>query len=104
MGRTMPAMLNWLASLRRARVGDGVEVLDGPYAGRSGVVTRVEDGTWDVFIDECCQPRLQGAQLRRVRRRSLHQVMKEAREADPIAVEGRAAAEIRDWVDSMGPR
>lgn len=97
-------MLDWIASLRRVRVGDGVEVTDGPYAGRTGVVTRVDDGTWDVFIDECCQPRLVGAQLKRLRRRNLGQVMKETREADPIATEGRATAEIRDWVDSMGPR
>lgn len=93
----MPGMLNWLASLRRARVGDGVEVIDGPYAGRSGTVTRVEDGTWHVFIDECCQPRLQAAQLRRSRnRRNVGRAVRSAKESD---VEGELARSTMDGRD-----
>ena len=57
----------------RLEVGDTVTVLDGPYAGKSGTITAVNGDEFDVYIDECCQPQLTEASLRRVRasRRSL---------------------------------
>ena len=96
-------MLSWLRNIRHIQTGDSVEVVGGPYAGRTGVVTRADAGAYEVFIDACCQPTLQAALLRRLSRRGLSQAVRTAREADPIGEEARATTEIRDWVDSMGP-
>ncbi len=96
-------MLNWLRNARRPKVGDGIDVIDGPYAGKNGVITGADGGAYAVFIDECCQPILQAAQFRRASRRSLSQVVRQARESDPIGEEARATTQIRDWVDSVGP-
>ncbi len=49
------------------RLGDVVTVLDGPYAGKSGTVTELNGQQFTVFIDECCQPKMTAASLRRVR-------------------------------------
>lgn len=51
----------------KPRVGDLVTVLDGPYAGKSGTITAVNGQESTVYIDECCQPRLTEASLRRLR-------------------------------------
>ena len=51
----------------KPRVGDLVTVLDGPYAGKSGTITGVDGPESTVYIDECCQPQLTEASLRRVR-------------------------------------
>jgi ribosomal protein L24 len=96
-------MLNRLLNRGRPSVGDGVEIIAGPYAGKAGVVTRAEANDLDVFIDDCCRPTLQASEVRRMRRRSLQQAVRQARESDPIGEEARATTEIRDWVDSMGP-
>ena len=52
----------------KARVGDLVTVLDGPYAGKTGAITAVDGQESTVFIDECCQPRLTDRSMRLVRR------------------------------------
>ena len=39
-----------------------------PYAGKAGTVTAVNGHEFTVYIDECCQPQLTEASLRRVRR------------------------------------
>ena len=52
----------------KARVGDLVMVLDGPYAGKTGAITAVDGTESTVFIDECCQPKLTDRALRLVRR------------------------------------
>lgn len=96
-------MLRWLRNGRRPKVGDDVEIVGGPYAGRSGVITGADGGSYEVFIDECCRPTLEAAQLRRLSRRSLTHLVRDARESDPISEEARATTEIRDWVDSQGP-
>jgi hypothetical protein len=96
-------MLNRLLNRGRPNVGDGVEVMAGPYAGKTGVVTRSAADGIDVFIDDCCRPTLQASEVRRQRRRSLRDVVQQARESDPIGEEARATAQIRDWVDSQGP-
>jgi ribosomal protein L24 len=51
----------------KPRPGDTVTVLDGPYAGKTGTVTPVNGHEYTVYIDECCQPQLTEASLRRVR-------------------------------------
>ncbi|HEX6129977.1 MAG TPA: KOW motif-containing protein [Candidatus Limnocylindria bacterium] len=56
---------------RRLRAGDSVTVTNGPYAGRGGVVLAVDGADRArVLIDECCQPIVARADLRRARRRS----------------------------------
>ena len=51
----------------KPRSGDTVAVLDGPYAGKTGTVGAVNGREFTVYIDECCQPQLTEASLRRVR-------------------------------------
>lgn len=86
------------------KVGQSVEIVSGPYAGRAGVITSTDaGGGYQVFIDDCCQPIVAAAQLRRVRRRDMRRTIRAARESDPLSEQGRATAEIRDWVDSIGP-
>jgi ribosomal protein L24 len=96
-------MLQWLRNIGQPRVGESVEVIDGPFTGRTGLITRVRPRTYDVFIDECCRPTLEAAQIRRLKRHSLGRLVRKAHESDPISEEARATTELRDWVDSMGP-
>jgi ribosomal protein L24 len=95
--------MNRLLNRGRPKVGDGVEVIAGPYAGKAGVVTRAAADELDVFIDDCCRPTLRASEVRRARHRSLRDAVRRARESDPIGEEARATTQIRDWVDSMGP-
>lgn len=53
----------------KPRVGDLLEVTDGPYVGKTGTLVAIgETGAFTVFIDECCQPTLRPDQVLRRRR------------------------------------
>ena len=98
-------MFEWLRRFVRPSVGDRVRVTEGPYAGQTGTIDRVAPGPrFVIFIDECCQPLLAAHHFRRLNSgRNLGQAIRASREAEPISEEGRATAEIRDWVDSVSP-
>jgi ribosomal protein L24 len=51
----------------KLRIGDRVTVLEGPYAGKTGTITAATGHEFSVYIDECCQPTLTDASLRRMR-------------------------------------
>ena len=49
---------------RGPRIGTEVTVLVGPYAGFTGRVSEIDyNGRFRVFIDDCCQPVLDAAEL-----------------------------------------
>lgn len=91
-------VLDWIASLRQAGVGDAVRVTEGPYAGRDGVVSEIgADGLFEVFIDECCQPRLPGRSLRRSRsRRDVGRAVRSAKQSDVEGEIVRSTIDARD--------
>jgi hypothetical protein len=96
-------MINWIRQLRGVHGGDTVQVADGPYAGRNGVVTSVDpDGRLRVFIDECCQPVLPAALLKRVRRgRDIGDSVRESRLADADGEMERIRMDSRDMGDGF---
>ena len=49
----------------KARVGDLVTVLNGPYAGKTGTISATDADLSTVYIDECCQPKLADDAFRR---------------------------------------
>ena len=89
-------MFGWLRG--SLRPGDGVRVTAGPYAGRDGVVADVDaDGQVGVYIDECCQPRLPAASVRRRRsRRDVGRAVRDAKESDVELEIARSSMDGRD--------
>ena len=89
--------MQWLRSRRAVKVGTLVDVLDGPYAGRSGHVRAVApDGRLSVYIDDCCQPTLDASQLKRVRGPDIGGAARRARLADVNGELDRHAVDSRD--------
>jgi ribosomal protein L24 len=96
----MVAMFGWLrGTLRR---GDAVRVTEGPYAGRDGVVADIgADELIGVYIDECCQPRLPAAAVRRARRRNIARAVRSAKESDVDGELARSTMDGRDLGDGF---
>ena len=86
---------------RKPRPGDTVAVLDGPYAGKTGTVTAVNGHESTVYIDECCQPELTEASLRRVRRVRQGRRSLEPGEPEPGVDEEHEVARAR--IDQLPP-
>jgi hypothetical protein len=79
------------------KAGTAVDVLSGPYAGKSGHVRAVAaDGRLSVYIDECCQPMLDASQVKRVRGPDITGAAREARLADTRGELDRHAIDSRD--------
>jgi hypothetical protein len=95
-------VLNWLRG-RTFRRGDAVRVTGGLYAGRDGFVAGVGgDGLVGVYIDECCQPRLEPRLLRRRGgRRDVGQAVRDAKESDVEGEIARATMDARDRGDGF---
>ena len=90
-------VMEWLRSRGGVKPGTRVDVLDGPYAGKSGQVRAVAaDGRLSVYIDECCQPTLDPSQIKRVRGPDIGGAAREARLADTRGELDRHAIDSRD--------
>jgi hypothetical protein len=87
---------------RDARVGDVVDVLDGPYASRSGKVIALEAGYARVYLDDCCQPVLAPSQYSPVwRGRNFHMTARRFRERDKAGEIARAELANQDRNNSL---
>lgn len=95
-------MLNWMRGRGRLGVGQAVRVTDGPYAGKTGVVTAVDAaGRLAVSIDECCQPVLDASSVSRVRPRDIGRAAREAKLADARSETVRLEIDSRDMGDGF---
>jgi ribosomal protein L24 len=94
-------MFGWLRS-RSLRPGDGVSVLEGPYAGKTGAVLAVQaDGRIGVYIDECCQPVVDASALKRVRGHDIGRAAREAKLGDTSGEQVRHVMDSRDLGDGF---
>jgi hypothetical protein len=90
-------LIQWFRTRRGVRPGTAVDVLNGPYAGRSGLVRAVApDGRLTVYIDDCCQPTLDATQVKRVRGPDVGGAARRARLADVDGELDRHAIDSRD--------
>ena len=85
----------------KARVGDLVTVLSGPYAGKTGTISATDGELATIFIDECCQPRLTHDAFRREwRGRGIPGAFRKARGKD---VDGEIAQMQLGQHDNIDP-
>jgi hypothetical protein len=71
---------------RGLRIGTEVTVLAGPYAGYVGRVSEIDyNGRFRVFIDDCCQPLVESAELVLGMPRDLDEKIAAARRSRPTA-------------------